>query len=71
MNLYSFMLINKDASRIYSTTLSSKQFLCAYVCVWLSIHFTTLLQGKYRVVFLRDTYIHIQYIHTGMDMLTL
>ena len=46
MNLYSFMLINKDASRIYSTTLSSKQllyvFVCDYLYIYTSIHSTTL-----------------------------
>ena len=55
------MLINKDASRIYSTTLSSKQLLYACMClcviIYTSIHSTTLLEveelGKYRVVFLR------------------
>ena len=40
MNLYSFMLINKDASRIYPITLSSKQLL--YVCMCLCVIIYTL-----------------------------
>ena len=57
MNLYSFMLINKDASRIYSTTLSSKQLLYAcmhvFVCDYLYTPQRYSEEGKYRVVFLR------------------
>ena len=58
------MLINKDASRIYSTTLSSKQLLYVFVCDYLyiyTLHNVTVEElGKYRVVFLRGGSLKIE-----------